>query len=171
MFRNIYHTSDIRDKTDFQDIQTALPFINSIHPTTFVHNDRADYIQINEKGEQYFDEKSYLKGIKKGHRRISGFRAQEVYEALKNNYNSDNYASVVSYGNYTGNNGMDKYFLSEEAMVPFLTRAIQEQQEQIEALKSEIADLKNIIKDKNKPNKINEEVEEKSNENESNENE
>jgi len=53
---------------------------------------------------------------------------------------------------------MDKYFLSEEAMVPFLTRAIQEQQAQIETLKSEIAELKSLLTVKVEENNDNENI-------------
>lgn len=84
-------SSDRRDKADFESITSSLEFVNELQPVTFVDNHRDKYII-----EGIFDEENYTAQTFKGHRRIAGFIAQEVYQSMKDIYNDDNYASSHS---------------------------------------------------------------------------
>lgn len=131
--------SDYRDKTDFLDITHALTFIRSLEPKTYVYNRRNEY--INPDGT--FDQEAYELGTKKKHRRQAGFIAQDVYQKMIDEYHSDNYANIINYSKYDHPDGeSDKYFISLPTLIPFLVKAIQEQQEKIEALESEIQKMK-----------------------------
>lgn len=147
--------SDIRDKTDIEEVPKALDFIKDLNPITYVRNDRDKYISEEQKEtETYkdylmvedYDRESHSQGTKKGGRRRVGLSAQEVRKKIIEHYGSDNYANVVN-DNFVefeerGLNipeGLEnKLTMSYETMVPFLIKAIQEQQEQIEELKNKI---------------------------------
>lgn len=135
-------TSDRRDKTDFIDIRNASLFLNKLHPVTYVSNDRYEYCTENDITT--FDKISHEKGEKKGTRRIPGLIAQEVYETLKSVYNDDNYAAIVDFNNYDNDlseNQFEKYFMRYDAIIPFLIKGFQEQQEYIKHLESRIDEL------------------------------
>ena len=53
-----------------------------------------------QNGNIAFNEEAHKVGLFKKHRRRAGFLAQDVYELLKNEYGTDNYASVVDYNKY-----------------------------------------------------------------------
>lgn len=130
--------SDRRDKTDIEGIDTkkALEFVNKLNPKTYVMNYRASY--INDGDIKTFDVKEYKKGSKKHTRRMSGFIAQEVYQTLKDTYNTDNYAAIVDYNNYEGqlnpDEQFDQYVIRTDCIIPFLVAAIQEQDKKIKEL-------------------------------------
>ncbi len=140
-------TSDRRDKADFKTIEKSLEFINNLEPVTFVDNYRDNYIL----DDGTFDSESYSLQTLKKKRRNSGFIAQDVYQSLINIYDDDNYASIVDYSKYDHPDiTEDRYCMRYEALIPFLTGAIQELSkkndelvEEIKYLKEEINSLKN----------------------------
>ena len=144
--------SDIRDKTDIKEIDSALDFINSLKPITYVMNNREDYLYkdkegkplLNSEGKQYYDEESHRRGDKKHSRRFAGLSAQDTYQKMVEFYKDDNYADIVDINKYDNPNDeyLEQYSMQYERLVPFLIKAIQEQQEQIDELKKEIAELK-----------------------------
>ena len=152
---NLTVTSDIRDKADIEEVPKALDFIKDLNPITYVGNNRDSYISEEQKETdtyrnylmvEDYDKVSYSQGTKKGSRRRVGLSAQEVRDKLIEHYGSDNYANVVN-DNFVEfeERGLDipeglenKLTMSYETMVPFLIKAIQEQQEQIEELKQKI---------------------------------
>ena len=100
-----------------------------------------DYLMVED-----YDKTSHSQGTKKGSRRRVGLSAQEVRDKLIEHYGSDNYANVVN-DNFVEFEERDldipeglenKLTMSYETIVPFLIKAIQEQQEQIEELKKKI---------------------------------
>ena len=140
--------SDIRDKTDIQEIEHSLDFIKKIHPITYVMNNREDYIIkgeddkpiLDENGKQQYDVEAHERGDKKKHRRFAGVSAQETYQAMIDCYKNDNYAQIVDDNKYDNPDDeyIQQYTVSYERFVPFLIRAIQEQQEQIETLQARL---------------------------------
>ena len=133
-------TSDRRDKADFKTIEKSLEFINNLEPVTFVDNHRDNY----KLDDGTFDEKAYSLQTLKKKRRISGFIAQDVYQSMKDIYGDDNYASIVDYNKYDhpDSNDVDRYCMRYEALIPFLTGAIQELSKEVDSLKATIAELK-----------------------------
>lgn len=130
------YVSDKRDKTDIETIQTALGFVKQLTPITYVDNMREYY--FNDDGT--FNAESHAKGIFKKHRRRAGFLAQDVYETMINEYGTDNYASVVDYNKYKPDNEetIDRYSFNGVQLIPFLVKAVQEQQEIIDKLQARI---------------------------------
>lgn len=135
----IKSTSDARDKIDFQNITNAIPFINKLNPVTYRSNARENY--LDENGN--IDQEAYENGELSGSRRHAGFKAQEVYQALKDVYQDDNYAAVVDHSKYDYPEAdVDRYYISLGSLVPFLVKAIQEQQYEIDELKKQIENIK-----------------------------
>lgn len=144
--------SDIRDKTDIKEIDSALDFINSLKPITYVMNNREDYLYkdeegkplLNNQGKQFYDEESHRRGDKKHNRRFAGLSAQDTYQKMIEFYKDNNYADIVDINKYDNPNDeyLEQYSMQYERLVPFLIKAIQEQQEQIDELKKEIEELK-----------------------------
>lgn len=141
--------SDIRDKTDIQNIDHALDFIKKLKPITYVMNDRERYLIrdkddnpiLDENGKQQYDVEAHKRGDKKKHRRFAGLSAQDTYQAMLDCYNNDtNYAQIVDNNKFDhpDDEYLEQYSMSYERLVPFLIKAIQEQQEQIDALKNKI---------------------------------
>lgn len=143
--------SDIRDKTDIQTIDHALDFIKKLKPITYVMNDRERYLIrdeddnpiLDENGKQQYDVEAHKRGDKKKHRRFAGLSAQDTYQAMLDCYNNDtNYAQIVDNNKFDhpDDEYLEQYSMSYERLVPFLIKAIQEQQEQIEKLKSKLGE-------------------------------
>lgn len=132
-------TSDKRDKADIEQLKASLSFIKQLQPITYVDNMREYY--YNDDGS--FNQESYERQILKKHRRHAGFLAQDVYDLIKKEYNTDNYASVVSYNKYNhiSDEEMDRYSFNSSQLIPFLVKAIQEQQEIIDKLQARIETL------------------------------
>jgi len=129
--------SDYRDKTDFKPIESALSFINSLEPLTFRVNPRYKYYKDGK-----FQEDDYKLGKQAGHRRLAGFKAQDVYQKMIDEYHDDNYAQIVDYSKYDNpEDTNDVYSIYTASLVPFLTRAIQEQEEIINKLEERILAL------------------------------
>lgn len=103
---------------------------------------------VNEDGT--FNQESHQMGVLKKHRRRAGFLAQDVYELLKKEYGTDNYASVVDYNRYKKEDEgiFDRYSFSGVQLIPFLVKAIQEQQEIIESQNARITELEKIMNKK-----------------------
>ena len=96
---------------------------------------------IDENGNM--DNESYKNGELSGNRRHAGFKAQEVYETLKEVYGDDNYAKIVDYSKYDHPDALvDRYYINMSSMIPFLVKAIQEQQDEINELKKLINESK-----------------------------
>lgn len=142
--------SDIRDKTDIQTIDHALDFIKKLKPITYVMNDRERYLIrdkddnpiLDENGKQQYDVEAHKRGDKKKHRRFAGLSAQDTYQAMLDCYNNDtNYAQIVDNNKFDhpDDEYLEQYSMSYERLVPFLIKAVQEQQAQIDALKIKIA--------------------------------
>lgn len=142
--------SDIRDKTDIQTIDHALDFIKKLKPITYVMNDRERYLIrdkddnpiLDENGKQQYDVEAHERGDKKKHRRFAGLSAQDTYQAMLDCYNNDtNYAQIVDNNKFDhpDDEYLEQYSMSYERLVPFLIKAVQEQQAQIDALKNKIA--------------------------------
>ena len=142
--------SDIRDKTDIKEIDHALDFIKKLKPITYVMNDRERYLirdendnpVLDENGKQQYDVEAHKRGDKKKHRRFAGLSAQDTYQAMLDCYNNDtNYAQIVDNNKFDhpDDEYLEQYSMSYERLVPFLIKAVQEQQAQIDALKIKIA--------------------------------
>ena len=142
--------SDIRDKTDIQTIDHALDFIKKLKPITYVMNDRERYLIrdkddnpiLDENGKQQYDVEAHKRGDKKKHRRFAGLSAQDTYQAMLDCYNNDtNYAQIVDNNKFDhpDDEYLEQYSMSYERLVPFLIKAVQEQQAQIDAIKNKIA--------------------------------
>ena len=144
--------SDIRDKTDIKEIDNALDFINSLKPITYVMNNREDYLYkdeegkplLNNEGKQYYDIESHERGDKKHNRRFAGLSAQDTYQKMIEFYKDNNYADIVDINKYDNPDDeyLEQYSMQYERLVPFLIKAIQEQQVQINELKELIKDKK-----------------------------
>lgn len=138
-------TSDRRDKTDIQPIETSTEFLNKLRPITYVDNNRYNYCQNGDIST--FDEEAYTKEELKGSRRHVGLIAQDVYNLLCDTYNSSNYADIVDYNRFDKDNidetQFDKYYMRHESLIPFLIKGFQEQALRIQELEDEIEKLKN----------------------------
>lgn len=142
--------SDKRDKINIEPIQSALDFILKLKPVTYNMNPRESYRSIDEQtGDTIFDQEGYSSGTKKAHRRVAGLVAQDAYDAMIETYNDDNYADLIDWSGYDHpeeiEKNEDQYSIQYERYIPFLIKAIQEQNdiiknqsEQIEFLKKEI---------------------------------
>ena len=99
---------------------------------------------MNDDGT--FNEEAHKVGLSKKHRRRAGFLAQDVYELLKKEYGTDNYASVVDYNKYKkeDESTFDRYSFNGNQLIPFLVKAIQEQQTIIGSLEEKI----NLLEEK-----------------------
>jgi hypothetical protein len=131
---------------DFSNITKSLEFVNKLTPVTFVDNSRLKYIDSNGN----FDDELYNRGCFKGHRRIAGFIAQDVYQTMKDIYDDDNYASIVDYSLYDNTNYSDmaipdRYSIKYNAIIPFLTGAIQELSKKLDDANAKITELENTI--------------------------
>lgn len=141
--------SDIRDKTDIEEIDHALDFIGKLKPITYVMNEREKYLIrdeddkpiLDENGKQQYDVEAHAKGEKKKHRRFAGLSAQDTYQAMLDCYDGNtNYAQIVDNNKYDNPDDeyIEQYSMSYERLVPFLIKAIQEQQAEIDELKKRL---------------------------------
>ena len=154
--------SDKRDKIDINDVSNSLDFILKLNPVTYVFNPRTKYISDNDKKETYdnngneifnqnyenykkyglchYDTEKYLLGTKKGTRRRIGLIAQDVQEALKEVYGSDNYADIVNDNFYDlvkkPDDVENQLTIAYQNIIPFLIGAIKELQTEIDQLKN-----------------------------------
>ena len=99
--------SDKRDKSDIEDLELGVDFINKLQPRKFKWNHRHTN---NDKGKE-----------------ASGFIAQEVQEILDKE--NANYTGIVD------TNDPEKYQLAQGNIIPILVNAIKELSEEIKELK------------------------------------
>lgn len=144
--------SDIRDKAEIKEVEHALDFIEKLKPITYVMNDRERYLIkdeddnpiLDKDGKQQYDVEAHKRGEKKKHRRFVGLSAQDTYQAMLECYNGDsNYAQIVDNNRFDHpeDEHIEQYSISYERLVPFLIKAMQEQQTQIEEQQRQIQEL------------------------------
>jgi hypothetical protein len=155
-------TSDKNDKADFEDVNSykSLEFIKALNPITYVRNGRGRYEKrkkdmneeelklLTEYGYRVYDKEAHAKQTKKGDRRQVGFIAQEVMSAIKDIYNSDNYAGIVNIEYYDQDVPEEvekRYGLEYSRIIPLLASAMQEQQKQIEVMERENKNLLDLL--------------------------
>jgi len=114
----VHSLSDIRVKTDVEDLIDGLDIVKQLKPRTFRYTEDSEFYNENTKDEVRY-----------------GFVANEV-EAVAPQYTD------TGKGKIGGKEVDDLKSLSTTKMIPMLVKAIQEQQEQIEELKAKIATLK-----------------------------
>ena len=156
----VQNRSDKRDKTDIQDTNLGLNFLLKLRPREFRWDYREDYVNTEEMAKEleaieisnFVEEEKRKKineiftkhslenvekdGKKKGWRFHQGFIAQEVFETMRE--------LGVDFGGYQDhsiNGGKDVLSLGYEEFIPILVKGLQEQQEEIEALKLRIKKL------------------------------
>ena len=114
----VHSLSDSRVKTDINDLIDGLDIVKQLQPKTFKYNEKSEFYSEETKDEVRY-----------------GFVADEVQEV------APQYMQVGK-GRIDGVEVDDLKTLSTTKMIPMLVKAIQEQQEQIDALQSEINLLK-----------------------------
>jgi trimeric autotransporter adhesin len=126
--------SDGRYKQNIQEDVPGIAFINKLHPVTYT-------VDVKSLDENYYKLKPGMAAVTNTLYRYTGFIAQEVEQS----------AAAIGF-NFSG---VDKpqqpdkmYGLRYAEFVVPLVKAVQEQQQQIENLKREIAMLKEIVKNK-----------------------
>lgn len=156
----VQNRSDKRDKADIQDTNLGLNFLMKLRPREYRWDYREDYIDIEEKKKElkileetkieeeektkkreeilkkYSLENVIKDGSKKGWRLHQGFIAQEVFETMRE--------LGVDFGGYQDhsiNGGRDVLSLGYEEFISVIVKGIQEQQKEIEELKSRIEKL------------------------------
>jgi hypothetical protein len=94
-----------------------------------------------------YDKEQHKLGTKKGSRNRVGLLAQDVLDNIIKHYGSDNYANIVNDNLYNKRekgedltNVESKLTLAYENLIPFLIKAIQEQQNEINKLKEKVGD-------------------------------
>ena len=113
--------SDIRVKHDIKPFNDGLDVLLKLNPVTFKYNEKSGYTDVN---------KSFV-----------GFIAQDVETVAP--------YMVNLYDDSSGPSGLsDKRQFDESALNKILVNAIKEQQEQIEQLKKQMAELKLLILEK-----------------------
>lgn len=160
----VQNRSDKRDKTDIQDTNLGLNFLMKLRPREYRWDYREDYINREEMEKElkileetkieeeektkkreeilkkYSLENVKKDGSKKGWRLHQGFIAQEVFETMRE--------LGVDFGGYQDhsiNGGKDVLSLGYEEFIPVLVKGLQEQQKEIEELKSKIEKLEGKI--------------------------
>lgn len=151
--------SDKMEKTDIKDFRDVsyLKLIMDLRPVSYRFNYRSDYAiengneeYLHKYGIQEYDKDAHSKA-KKAHKRThSGFIAQEVKAAIDKHFPNDDHLDIVSiHGIDTGiyqrgevEEGYEKYSMNYSGLIPVLVKAIQEQQKEIEYLRTEIEKLK-----------------------------
>ena len=128
--------SDQRDKTDFTALDLGLNFVKALAPVTFKWDKRSKY--GDKRADGYDLNAQSPDGTHKEDWLDIGFKAQEV-EALEQaaGYNKSNKTNLVS--SHTGDG--KQMGLQYSKFVPILVKAIQEQNELIEALTARIVTL------------------------------
>lgn len=151
--------SDKRDKTDIENVNSALSFVNKLQPVTYVFNHRDKYL-IDADGKNKnimrkysiceYDKEAHAAGTKKDSRRRVGFLAQDIQSALQSTYNTDNYADIVNdnFYDYTEEEkaaipeGVEnKLTMNYESLIPFAIGAIKELSAKISQLESKLATM------------------------------
>ena len=106
--------------------------------------DEDDNPILDKDGKQQYDVEAHKRGEKKKHRRFVGLSAQDTYQAMLECYDGDsNYAQIVDNNRFDHpeDEHIEQYSISYERLVPFLIKAMQEQQTQIEEQQRQIQEL------------------------------
>jgi hypothetical protein len=127
-------TSDGRDKTDIEDIEYGLDFINKIRPVKYKWNNRSSY-----KNEDGIIDESIPPFSRKEDKIRLGFIAQEVIQ-VENEFGNENENLLVADAEQE-----DSLKITETHMIPVLVKAIQELKAELESVKDELQTLKNNI--------------------------
>ncbi|MBC2855489.1 tail fiber domain-containing protein [Cetobacterium sp. 2A] len=158
-YGSVQNRSDERDKTDIKDTELGLGFIMKLKPREYRFDYRESYRdyqeidkirkkieKLNKKGRKInhaealkiFDIENIKKdGSKKGWRLHQGFIAQEVFQTMRE--------LGVDFGGYQDhsiNGGKEVLSIGYTEFIPVLTKAIQEQQKQINELVKEMQQIK-----------------------------
>ena len=125
-----------------------------------LQNDRAvrnrELVEKYGGSSKYYDIEEHQKGTLKDKERQAGLSAQDIYDKLQKHYGTEEYANILSYGINENATLIDvnkastpegctietELSVNYEMIIPFLIRAIQEQQQQIDALKEEMRNEK-----------------------------
>lgn len=113
--------SDARDKTDIEDLELGLDFINQIRPVTFHWDRREDYAT------------GVRDGTKKSNRLVAGFIAQELL-AVEKEYNAE-FLDLVNGDENT------KLYAKYGKLLPVAIKAIQELSGQVNSLQAMVNSL------------------------------
>lgn len=131
-----FYPSDVRFKSDIQFDVPGLDFILRIKPATY----NFDYSKLsNFRGEKNVDAEVLMQ---KGQKREMGFIAQEIEKVCKET------GVEISNLLHTPKSKHDNYSLAYSQLVVPLVKAVQEQQAEIEALKSQMEQME-LIKQQN----------------------
>ena len=131
-------SSDQRDKTDFNDLDIGLDFVNALKPLTYKWDKRSKY---GDKNADDYDLNSQTPdGTHKEDWLDIGFKAQEV-EALEKSagYKIADKTNLVTKLTKDGK----QYGIQYEKFVPILVKAIQELSAKNDALEARITALEN----------------------------
>ena len=132
--------SDERDKTDFNNLDLGLAFVNQLQPVTYKWDKRSKYLPRDEDGE--ITDRDITKVTPDGTHKESwldvGFKAQAVntLEESSGYKISDETNLTVSLSG-DGNH----YGLQYEKFIPILVKALQEADDKIDALETRIKTL------------------------------
>ena len=119
--------SDVRHKEDIQDQTVGLDFINDLRPVTYLWKKRKDIPKEHRAYKEGSDER--VMGGKYNH----GFIAQEVKEAI------DKHSDIKEGFSMWGVDATeDTQRIAPSALIPMLTKAIQELSQQVEDLKKKV---------------------------------
>lgn len=167
-YGSVQNRSDERDKTDIKDSSLGLDFLRKLRPREYRWDYRESYINTNElskelenvENENVSSEEKKLKkeniflkysienvkkdGSKKGWRFHQGFIAQEVFQTMRE--------LGVDFGGFQDhsiNGGKDVLSIGYNEFIPVLVKGIQEQQEQIKELSTQLQALKKRLEELN----------------------
>lgn len=127
--------ADNRDQINVSNIQTALPLILNINPIKFRYNYRTTYSDKNSLLD--YNVENYQKLTNADKYFHYGFSAQELSTLLKDIYGTEYYGNILDKKTEASIKKIeDCYFINLTNLIPFLVKAIQEQQIQINELKN-----------------------------------
>ena len=129
--------SDLRDKINVNPINNSLEIINSIEPIKFNYNRRKTYSKNSSLKD--YDVEDYKNKTKADKEYTFGFSAQSVAAAIKKYYGDEQYGGIIT---HEFEENEDAYYMTNEGLIPFLVGAIQEQQKQIDELKTKLEELR-----------------------------
>lgn len=113
--RNVYTNSDAASKTNIQSLGSAISTLNQLRPVSFEWADKSQYLRTSQRSTAISSPKEM------------GFIAQEIEQVIPDIVAVDCEGHrVVNYS----------------ALIPLLTKSIQELNSQIETLKAEVETLK-----------------------------
>ena len=147
VYGTVQNRSDSRDKTDIRDTVLGLDFIKALRPVDFKWDMRDDYydevihVVTDDNGKEQTMVSKVPKpkdGTKIRNRYHHGLLAQEVKQLIEQ--------TGVDFGGYQDHSiagGLDRMTIGYDELVAPLIKAIQQQQELIEALTARVDALEN----------------------------